>query len=346
MPTMNSGRSAPAMRSIAACSASTGGAISRLGTRPAGPPGRWPVGGEVLHLVGKHQVGHVALQQRRLAGQVDQLGVVGTGEHAVGRAGHGREGGVQVDILEGAAADDLGRHLARQRQHRGPVGLGIVETGEQVGRARAGDAETRRQAPGQLAVGAGRERCRAFVADADEGELAPLLGGAEGVGQTQIGMAHHAEDMGDAPVDHRLDHHIRHRADPGDLGSQGDIDAVVADLGAVAGRRVGEAWGRGAVARRVVVAVPRTAQPPLFDRPFAKGPALVGAAVVEGAVTAPVVGERQRAVPDSDRLDPALGQLVGLERLVPGVAPGPGRQRRRLERRFGHGSRLGGSHQR
>ena len=151
-----------------------------------------------------------------------------------------------------------------------------------------------------------------------------LLGGAEGVGQSQVRVADHAEDVGDAPVDHRLHHDVGHGPHPGGFGRQGDVDSVVADLGGVAGRGVGEARRRGAVARRVVVTVPRAAQPPLLDRPLAERPALVGAAVVEGAVTTAEMGEGQRAAPDGHRLDPALGELVELEGLVPGGAGGEG----------------------
>ena len=86
------------------------------------------------------------------------------------------ERGREVEILERAAAAHLRRHLARDREHRRPVDLGVVQTGEQVRGARARDREARRELPGELAVRARRERGRALVADADEREVAALLG--------------------------------------------------------------------------------------------------------------------------------------------------------------------------
>src|SRR5205085_3425487 len=111
--------------------------------------------------------------------------------------------------------------------------------------------------------------------------VAPLLGRPEGVGQAQVGVADHAEDVGDAPVDHGLHHDVGDGAGVGHLGGQGHVDAVGPGLGAVGGGGVGEPGRGGAVAGGVVVAVPGAAQPPLLDRTFAQGPALVRAAVVE-----------------------------------------------------------------
>lgn len=83
------------------------------------------------------------------------------------------------------------------------------------------------------------------MTDPDEGDVASLLRDAQGVGEAEVGVADHAEDVGDAPVHHRLHHQVRDGADGGLVGWQGHVDAVVADLRAVARGRVGEP-GRGA----------------------------------------------------------------------------------------------------
>ena len=122
------------------------------------------------------------------------------------------------------------------------VQLGVVQPGQQVGRARTGDREARRRPAGQLAVGAGRERGCALVPDADVGQLAALLGPAQRVGEAEVGVPDHAE------------HVRRRRARPGSrparrrpcgrpaTGSgQPHVDAVVALLDLVDADRVAEA---------------------------------------------------------------------------------------------------------
>ena len=119
-------------------------------------------------------------------------------------------------------------------------------------------------------------------------EVAALLGAAHRVGEPEVGVADHAEHVGDAPRDHRLDHHVgdRARVRCGDVG-QRDVDAVGAHLDREARGRVGEARRRAAGERVVVVAVPRAAQQPVLDRALAERAALVRAVVVERAVRAP-----------------------------------------------------------
>ena len=56
-------------------------------------------------------------------------------------AGDIGEGGGEIGVLERAATPHLRRHLAREGQHRRTIGLGVVEPGEQIGRAGPRDAE-------------------------------------------------------------------------------------------------------------------------------------------------------------------------------------------------------------
>ena len=167
-----------------------------------------------------------ALHERVLAREAHQLGVVGVALHGLRVDRDVGERGGEVEVLERAAAAHLRRHLARDREHRRAVDLGVVQPGEQVGGARARDREARRELAGELPVGRRRERGRALVADTDEREVAALLGVAHRVGEAEVGVADHAEHVRDAPREHRLDHHVGDRARVRLLGRQRDVDAV------------------------------------------------------------------------------------------------------------------------
>ena len=107
----------------------------------------------------------------------------------------------------------------------------------------------------------------------------------ERVGEPEVRVADHPEDVGHAPCDERLGHHVGDRALVRDLGWDADPDAAVLAqldlelLGSVAELAV-------ARQRAVVVPVPRTAQQPVLDRSLAERPALMRAAIVERAEAA------------------------------------------------------------
>ena len=83
---------------------------------------------------------------------------------------------------------------------------------------------------GELAVGAGGERRRALVADADEREVAGVLLAAHCVGEAEVGVSDHPEHVGHAPGDHGLDHDVGDGADVLLFVGHFDVDAVVAHL--------------------------------------------------------------------------------------------------------------------
>ena len=66
------------------------------------------------------------------------------------------EGTVERNLLERAGSENLCVHLAGQSQDRRAIDVGVPETGDEVGRARAGDGETRCGSSCQLSV----RRCR------------------------------------------------------------------------------------------------------------------------------------------------------------------------------------------
>ena len=92
-------------------------------------------------------MGDTALDERVLARQAHQLAVVGVALHRLRVDRDVGERGGEVEVLERAAPAHLRRHLPGDREHRRAVDLGVVETGEQVGRTRPRDREAR----GQLA---------------------------------------------------------------------------------------------------------------------------------------------------------------------------------------------------
>jgi hypothetical protein len=117
-------------------------------SRPGTPPGypalrllRRGVAGLGLHLVGKDQMGHPAGITRMLHRQRRQFGVVTVAVRCRRPGGHVPEDHAQVKVLERAAAKFPGGDLAGNRQHRRLVQLGVVQAGEHVRRARAGDRE-------------------------------------------------------------------------------------------------------------------------------------------------------------------------------------------------------------
>ena len=107
---------------------------------------RGVAGRQHLHLVGQHEVRDAALHERVLAREAHQLAVVGVALHGLRVERDVGERGGEVEILERAAPAHLRRHLARDREHRRAVDLGVVEAGEQVGGARARRSRSRRRA--------------------------------------------------------------------------------------------------------------------------------------------------------------------------------------------------------
>ena len=168
-PTMITGRLEPcASVRRAASTDSAGGAIARGLMRPSGPPAGALVGGlQGLHLVGEDQVRDAAVQDRALARQVHELGVLRGVQHGLTPLRDLAEGGGQIDLLEGAGPEHLGVDLAGQGEDRRAVDVGVPQAGQQVGRAGAGDRQAGGGAARELAVGragegaaAPRDGCR------------------------------------------------------------------------------------------------------------------------------------------------------------------------------------------
>ena len=155
------------------------------------------------------------------------------------------------------------------------------------------------------------------MSDADETDVTADLGLAHRVGEAQVRVAHHAEDVGDAPVDHGFDHDVRDGPGPGMRHRQGDVDTVIAHLGPIGGRGVIEAARRLAVLGGVVPTVPGAPQPPLLDRTLAQRSSLVRALVAETAVSRIGSCHRQRRPADGDRRHPPLREFVDVHDLVP-----------------------------
>ena len=144
----------------------------------------------------------VAFDERVLHGQGREFGRVAAGQHGLAEAGHGLEGGGQIDVLEGAGAQHLGLHLAGQGDDRRAVHLGVPETRQQIRRARTGDGEAGGRSAGHLGVARAGEGGRTLVANAEETQLAAVFLDAQRFGHAQVGMTDHAEDGVQAPLHH------------------------------------------------------------------------------------------------------------------------------------------------
>ena len=140
--------------------------VGRWGDAGGGHPARpWPwrrivEAGQLLHVVGQHEVGDVALHDGVLHGEGGELGGVGRRQDRLAPLGHGIEGLLERQLLEGARPDDLGLHLPGEREHRDAVDLGVPQAGEQVGGPGAGDGEAGGRAAGELGVARMRRRRR------------------------------------------------------------------------------------------------------------------------------------------------------------------------------------------
>jgi hypothetical protein len=101
-----------------------------------------------LYLVGKDEVADVPLDDGVFEGQGHQLGGVLRPQHRLAPGAHRFKGFGQRHFLESARPQDLGVDLAGQRQDGHAVHLGVPQAGQQVGRARTGDAEAGRRPAG------------------------------------------------------------------------------------------------------------------------------------------------------------------------------------------------------
>ena len=317
-PTMKTGRVARARRSSAAASESAGGPISERPTRPSGKATGASGAGSVCTSSGKTRWATSRRSRACLQASAISSAWWLSGSTVWLHAATGAKAAAKVDLLEGAWAQDLDVDLAGEGEHRRAIDLGVPQPGHEVGRPGPGDRQARSRAAGELAVGRGSEGGGSLVADADVLELAGLDAAADGVGQAEVGVPDHAEDVPDAPGDHGLDHHVGDRARVRPERLDADVDAVVADLDGVRRDLVGELARRAPGQRAVVEAVPRAAQQPVLDRALAERAALVRAAVVERAVLAVVVGERHGPVARDNGAHAALGQLLHAGDAMPG----------------------------
>ena len=237
-------------------------------------------------------------------------------EDGLAPLGHLPVGRGEIDLLEGPGAQYLRLDLARDRQRRCPIHVGVPEARQEVRGSGAGNREAGRGAAGQLSVRRHGKGGGPFVADPVEAEPARLLLAAKRIGHAEVGVADHAKDVAHTPVGHGLDQEVAHRPHVWFLSRDSHVDAVVAGLDLEGADAVVEAR-RLARQRGVVPPVPRAAQEALLDRALPERAALVGTAIVEGSVLPLEVGHGQAPVSRRDRRDPTFRQLVQVEHPIP-----------------------------
>jgi hypothetical protein len=152
-------------------------------------------------------MGHAAIAQRRAAGPVrDQNGVLGSGNLLVvdGQRLHQLHG---VDALLIPHAAKIMEGQSRERHDRRPVECRIVETIHQMDRARSGRADADAETAGVFGPSGGHEGCGFFMPNGDVTD--PILALSQRFDNRIDAVADDPENMGRAPVDHRLDEDIR-----------------------------------------------------------------------------------------------------------------------------------------
>ncbi len=128
------------------------------------------------------------------SGEVIIAHVVAAAREDLPRAGSPGSSRVPIWVL---------RDVRRDREHRRAVALAVVEAVEQVQAAGPGRAEHRRRAPGDLGVGAGRERAGLLVAHVHELDLGRVA--AQRVDDRVGRVADDPVDLADPGFDHLVD---------------------------------------------------------------------------------------------------------------------------------------------
>ncbi len=164
-----------------ACASSSSASLERVLRRhrsprrapdPSDPAASASPARDRLHVVGEDQVRDADVDDARsCSARVISSACFDDGSTVWLQAVDRIEGGREIDLLKRARAQHLLVDLAGQREHRGAIDLRVPEPGEQVRRPRTGDRQAGGGPAGELAVGGGRERGGALVADPDVVEL-------------------------------------------------------------------------------------------------------------------------------------------------------------------------------
>ena len=176
------------------------------------------------------RLGHDARQVVRVADQVVVLG------HRQGDA-------VDVDLLEGVLADQRGRDVAGDRDHRDRIEERGPDPRDEVGGTRARGAHAHPHPTGDTGVAVGRMRAALLVPDEDVAELGVV---AQDVVERQDHAARVAEEDVDALEQERLAQDVG--ADAGPLEVAAFVEHLLA--GALDRRGVGRAVIRDVAAAR------------------------------------------------------------------------------------------------
>ena len=124
---------------------------------------------------------------------------------------------VPVELLEGAAVELAGRHVAGDGEERHRIEIGVGEADGQVGRARPARREGRCRLAADAVIHVGHEAGHALVPDRDGLDVVGAL--VEGVDEADIAVAAQAEGVGHLLADQVIDddlaaveHVVAHRS--------------------------------------------------------------------------------------------------------------------------------------
>ena len=185
-----------------------GAGLRNDGHLGVGDARRRPVHVECADIPGHGEHGDAGGVQRALDRLLDQARQLRWAGDRAAEHRHVAEHRVVVDLLEEVGTQLRERHLTADGQHRRVGLLGVIETVEQVQRARPHRAHAHAQSRAELCLGAGGKRAGLLVAHADPLQAVLL---PDGVGDRVQRVADDAPHRPHAEVRDRVDDRLGHR---------------------------------------------------------------------------------------------------------------------------------------
>ena len=167
----------------------------------------------VLQVVGKHQRRHTALAERDADRAVDEVAHLRRGCGLLHKgAGDVLVHAAKIEFLLVVAAHGGARLLSGDRQHGHVVHTGVVESGDQMRRARSRCRQADAEMAREFGVGAGHERGHFLVANLDQFDLAvrPVQGLDYPVDAVAGIAEYFAHAPGVQPLDNEISNSLTH----------------------------------------------------------------------------------------------------------------------------------------
>ena len=153
--------------------------------------------------------------------------------------------------------------------------------------------------------------------DPDVRQSSVLFLPPQGVGQAEVGVAHHPPHPPDVPGHHGLGHQVGYGAPMRFRRREPHVDPALPDLDGKTVHSIVETARRLPRGGIEIPAMPGTTQETVLDGALAQGPALVGASVVQSRILPLMPGHADCKILTGDRLDPPLREFVRVQSFLP-----------------------------